>query len=143
MFNLIENLSFKLQCEECEYAIYSGDYGIIESLVKISQHIEKLEHTKFELEIYDFDLEFIKETVDIVKIFEDIDSPLLLSYINTKLTDLGYKNADVIIKNAIKNDILDIDDIEGNEIYFILTDFGENLWEIIKLNKEKKKELKT
>ncbi len=134
MFNLIENLSFKLQCEECEYAIYSGDYGIIESLIKISQHIQKLEHTKFGLEIYDFDLEFVKETVDIVKIFEDIDGPLLLSYINTKLTDQGYKNSGVIIKNAIKNGILDIDDIEGNEIYFELADYGKNLWEI--LNKD-------
>lgn len=132
MFNFIENLSFKLQCKECRHCIYSEDYGIIESLVNISQHIEKFEHTRFELEIYDFDLAFVKETIDIVKIFEEVDSSVLLSHINTKLTDLGYEYTGVIVKNAIKNDILDIYDIEGNEIYFVLTDFGKNLWEIVK-----------
>lgn len=132
MFNFIENLSFKLQCKECEHSMYSEDYGIIESLVNISQHIEKFEHTKFELEIYDFDLVFVKETIDIVKIFEEIDSSVLLSYINTKLKDLGYENVGMIIRNAIKNEILDIDDIEDNDIYFALSDFGEKLWEIVK-----------
>lgn len=68
MFNFIENLSFKIQCKECEHCIYSEDYGIIESLVDITRHIEKFEHTKFELEIYDFDLAFVKEIIDIVKI---------------------------------------------------------------------------
>ncbi len=132
MFNLIDNLSFKLQCKECEHSIYSEDYGIIESLVNISQHIEKFEHTKFELDIYDFDLTFVKDTVDIVKIFEEIDSSVLLSYINTKLTELGYKDPGVIVQDAIKNEIINIDNIEGDEIYFTLTDFGENLWKIIK-----------
>jgi hypothetical protein len=130
--NFIDNISFKLQCKECEHSIYSEDYGFIDSLVNITQHIEKFEHNKFELEIYDFDLAFVKETIDIVKIFEEIDGSVLLSYINTKLTDLGYENIGVIIKNAIKNEILDIDDIKGNETYFALTDFGENLWEIVK-----------
>ncbi len=102
MFNFIENLSFKLQCKECKYSIFSEDYGIIESLVNITQHIQKFEHTKFELEIYDFELSFVKEIIDIVKIFEEIDSSVLLSYINTKLTDLGYENVGAIIKNAIK-----------------------------------------
>jgi hypothetical protein len=133
MYNLIpENLAFNLQCKECEYNIEASNIGFVESLVSISEHIEKFEHLKYELEIYDFDLEFVKETRDVIKIFEEIDDSLLLTHITTKLKALGYENTGNTIKNAIKNDILNIDDVEDNDIYLALTDFGEDLWELIK-----------
>ncbi len=133
MYNVIpEQLVFRLQCKECEYHIETVDIGLIDSIVSISEHIEKFEHTKFELEIQDFDLEFIKETRDVVKIFDEIDDSLLLSNITNELKHLGYANTGTIIKNAIKNDILYVDDIEDNDIYLTLTDLGEDLWGIIK-----------
>ncbi len=128
--NLIsESISYKIQCAECSFKIENDN--IFESLVSLSQHIENFEHTKFELEIYDFDLAFVKDTRDLVKIFEEIDDSLLMAHLIDNLKDLGYDNTGSIIKNAIKNDILTIDDIEDNDIYLALTDFGEELWYII------------
>lgn len=134
MYNVIpENLTFRLQCKECEFQIETADMGLIDSLVSISEHIEKFEHTKFELEIYDFDLEFIKDTRDIIKIFDEMDDSLLLSNITNELKHLGRVNTGVLIINAIKNGILRVDDIEeDNDIYLTLTDLGEDLWNIIK-----------
>ena len=127
--NLIENLAFRLQCKECEYYIETGGQDTIETLVNISQHIEKTGHEQYELEIYDFDLAFVKETIDIIKIFEDIEDYLPLYDIISKLKNIGYENAGVIIENAIKDRILCIENIEDNDIYFALTDLGMNLWE--------------
>ena len=45
---------------------------------------------------------------------------------------MEYKNTGVIIKNAIRDNILCVDDIEDNDIYFTLTDLGENIWETCK-----------
>ena len=128
--NLIENLAFRLQCKECEYYIETGEQDTIETLVNISQHIEKTGHEQYELEIYDFDLAFVKETIDIIKVFEDIEDYLPLYDIISKLKNIGYENAGVIIENAIKDRILCIENIEDNDIYFALTDLGMNLWEI-------------
>ena len=127
--NLIENLAFRLQCKECEYYIETGEQDTIETLVNISQHIEKTGHEQYELEIYDFDLAFVKETIDIIKVFEDIEDYLPLYDIISKLKNIGYENAGVIIENAIKDRILCIENIEDNDIYFALTDLGMNLWE--------------
>ena len=129
-----ENLAFRLQCKECGYYIESGDYGIIESIVGISEHIESNDHVKFELEIYDFDLVFVKETRDIVKLFTNIDGSLKLSDITSMLKD-RHEGIGEIIKNALQNDILCIDDIDDKDIYFALTDLGGNLWEICKKDK--------
>ena len=127
-----ENLAFSLQCKECEYDINVGDSGLIEGIVSIAEHIEKFEHTKFELEIDDFDLSFIKETRDVVKLFVDMDRYLTLSDLLAKLRYIGYHNAGIVIKNAIENDILQIEDIDDDDTYFILTDFGMDLLETIK-----------
>ena len=127
--NLIENLAFRLQCKECEYYIENGGQDTINTLVSISQHIEKTEHTQYELEIYDFDLTFVKETIDIIKLFEDIEDYILLYDMISKLKDLEYENAGVIIKDAIKNHMLCIENIEDNNIYFALTDLGKNIWD--------------
>ena len=127
--NLIENLAFRLQCKECGYCIETGDQDTIETLVSISQHIEKTGHEQYELEIYDFDLAFVKETLDIVKIFGNIDDSIPLYDIITKLKNIGYESAGIIIKTAIQNHILCIADIEDNDVYFALTDLGGDIWE--------------
>ena len=138
--NIIQdNLAFSMRCKECGYEIDIGDCGIIEGIVGISEHIEKFEHTKFELEIVDFDLSFITETRDVVKLFEN-DEPLILRYMLTKLKDIGYENnAGIVIKNATESDIIKIDDIKENDIYFNLTDFGMNLLEEIKKGQQDQK----
>ena len=126
---LIENLAFKLQCKECEYCIETGEQDTIETLVSISQHIEQTGHEQYELEIYDFDLTFVKETIDIVRLFEDIDDSILLYDMISKLKNIGYDSAGIIVENAVQNHILCIANIEDNDIYFALTDLGENIWE--------------
>ena len=127
--NLIENLAFRLQCKECGYYIETGGRDTIETLVNISQHIEKTGHDQYELDIYDFDLAFVKETIDIIKLFGNIDDSLLLNDIITKLKNIGYENTGEIIKNVIQDHILCVADIEDNDVYFALTDLGEDIWE--------------
>ena len=127
--NLIENLAFRLQCKECEYYIETGEQDTIETLVSISQHIERTGHEQYELEIYDFDLAFVKETIDIIKLFGDIDDSISLYDMISKLKNIEYENAGVIVKDAIQNHILCIENIEDNDIYFALTDLGKNIWD--------------
>ena len=127
--NLIENLAFKLQCKECEYCIETEGQDTIEILVDISQHIEITGHEHYELEIYDFDLSFVKETIDIIKLFGDIDDSLLLNDAISKLKNIEYEDAGIVIGNAIKDRILCVENIEDNNIYFALTDLGKSIWE--------------
>lgn len=127
--NLIENIAFRLECKECEYYIESGEQDTIQTLISITQHIEETEHERYELEIYDFDLTFVKETIDIIKLFGDTNDSLLLSDIIYKLKNIGYENPGAIIKDAVQNNILCIDDIEDNDIFFALTYLGEDIWE--------------
>lgn len=127
----LENfIAFKLQCKECDFCVESGEIPVIESLVSVSDHIEAVGHIKYELEIYDFDLIFIREARDIVKLFEDIDSLLSIQNIASRLKDFGYENTGPTIRGAIQNDILYIDDIDNdnNDVFLALTELGKDLW---------------
>jgi hypothetical protein len=124
-----ENISFRLCCKECGHIVNGQDY--LESMIDLSDHLEKTEHTKFDLEIFDFELSIVSETVGIIKSFEEIDDAITISDLESKLkkTNPGIYGG-IAIKNAIKNKLLDIEDIIGNDVYVALTDEGENLWQI-------------
>ena len=129
-------IAFKLECKECSFKVECGEISIVESLVNVTDHIENTGHDKYDLEIYDFDLMFIKEARDIAKLFESNDSVLSTNDMISRLKDIGYENAGSVIKRAIDNDILCIDDIDDNNngVIFALTELGKDIWEELKEN---------
>lgn len=130
-YKMPKNFRWKLQCKECEYSVdANGQYSIECMDESLSGHIDAAGHTKYELEIYDYDLESLKERKALINIFDDIDDALPLSDIMRILKELGHDNAAEIIIDAIRENILYVDDLEDDgKIYIALADLGEEMWD--------------
>lgn len=132
-YNMPEDFRLKLQCEDCDYSVDMRGLDTMSVIDdSLAKHIESYNHTKYKLEIYDINIESMKERKDIVNLFEHINDAVLLSDLISTLKDSGYNNSGEMIKDAIENGILYIDEIEDeNTIYIALTDKGEDIWEAI------------
>lgn len=68
---------------------------------------------------------------DIIGIFEYIDDALLLEDIIQELKDLGYVSPGDVILDALRDELLYVDDIDDDgNIYLALAESGEKLWEL-------------
>lgn len=130
-YKMPKNFRWKLQCKDCEYSVdANGQYSIECMDENLAKHIEVSSHTKYELEIYDYDLESLKERKDIINIFDDIDDALPLLDIMHVLKELGHDNAAEIIIDAIRDNILYVDDLEDDgKVYIALAELGEEMWD--------------
>lgn len=129
-YKMPKDFRWKLLCKDCEYSVDANGRDSIECMDEsLARHIEASGHTKYELDIYNYDIESLKERRDIINIFDDIDDALSLSDVMRVLKELGHDNAAELIIDAMRDDILYVDDIEDDgKIYIALAELGEDMW---------------
>lgn len=130
-YRMPENFRVKLQCRECDYSIDMDGHNSMECIdASLSGHIGAHDHTEYELQIYNIDTVSLKQRKDLINMFDGVDDALPLTDMIHALEECEHDDPGKIIKDAIENGILYIDEIEDeNLIYIALTNVGEEMWE--------------